>query len=165
MSEPPASRPYMPEYGIAAAPDGQGLLPWSWAAARLEAGHNYWVATVRPEGRPHVMAVWGVWLADAFYFSTGARSRKAQNLAENAACVVCTENADEAVIVEGQATILAPGPSRDRVGEVYQAKYQTGWPPDSPVYVVRPDRVFGFIEHDGAFTGTATRWSFPDPAP
>jgi pyridoxine/pyridoxamine 5'-phosphate oxidase len=49
------------------------------------------------------MPVWGVWADDRFYFSTGRQSRKARNLAANAACVVCAERADEAVIVEGVA--------------------------------------------------------------
>jgi hypothetical protein len=31
QAEPVASRPYMPGYGIAAATEGKGLLPWAWA--------------------------------------------------------------------------------------------------------------------------------------
>jgi len=49
------------------------------------------------------VAVWGLWLDGAFYFSTAARSQKARNLSANPACVVTTESADEAVIVEGVA--------------------------------------------------------------
>ena len=41
----------MPEYGIEPSPDG--MLPWSWAAERLARSRNYWVATTRPNGRPH----------------------------------------------------------------------------------------------------------------
>lgn len=49
------------------------------------------------------MPIGGLWLDGRFYFSTGKQSRKGRNLAANAECVVCTERADEAVIVEGVA--------------------------------------------------------------
>jgi hypothetical protein len=53
---------------------------------------NYWAATSRADARPHLMPVWGVWLRDCFYFSTGPRSRKARNLSQNARCSVSTED-------------------------------------------------------------------------
>ena len=65
----------------------KGLLPWKWAEERLQASHNYYVMTVRPDATPHAMPVWGVWVDDRFYFSTGAQSRKARNLAANASCL------------------------------------------------------------------------------
>src|SRR5438552_1782767 len=70
MSTPRASRPYMPGYGIAPAKGGRGLLPWRWAKERLERGRAYFVSTAAPDGKPHVMPVWGVWFSDAFFFST-----------------------------------------------------------------------------------------------
>lgn len=54
------------------------LLPWSWAECRLLEARNYWIATTRPDGRPHTRPVWGVWEDGAFYFSTG--SLAAENL-------------------------------------------------------------------------------------
>src|SRR5205814_5468060 len=100
---PRSSRPHMPGYGL---PQGnKGLLPWSWAEQRLKKSHNYWITTVKPDGSPHTMVVWGMWQDGRFLFSTGSKSRKARNLAENPKCIVCTENAAEAVIVEGIAEI------------------------------------------------------------
>ena len=96
--EPKASRPHMPGYGILDADKGKGLLPWSWATERLARAHTYWVATARPDGRPHVMPVWGVWLHDALYFSTGNQSRKARNLAENPNCVISFEVGEDQII-------------------------------------------------------------------
>ena len=61
---------------------------WSWAVERLTSSRNYFAATVRPDGRPHSMPVWGVWLDDAFWFNTGGESRKAKNLAANAHCIM-----------------------------------------------------------------------------
>src|SRR5712672_4276002 len=98
-SKPKGSRPHMPGYGL---PTGsKGLLPWKWADERLKKSHNYWISTLKPDGSPHTMVVWGLWQDGRHLFSTGSKSRKARNLALNANCIVCTEEASEAVIVEG----------------------------------------------------------------
>lgn len=160
-TEPKASRPYMPGYGIVDANSGTGLLPWSWATERLVKAHNYWIATTRPDARPHAVPVWGVWLDGAFHFSTGRHSRKARNLAGNPWCVVCPERADEAVIVEGVAEEVTDPALLGQFVDVYNTKYE--WDLDlslGPIYAVRPRVAFGFIEHADNFTGTATRWEF-----
>lgn len=150
----------MPEYGLLAPDEGQGLLPWGWAAERLTRARNYWVATTQPDGRPHVTAVWGVWLDDTFYFSTGRQSRKARNLAERPHCVICTEDAAEAVIVEGRTVLVGDPAPLARIANIYRAKYASSFPDDSNVYAVRPQVVFGFIESAAEFAGAATRWRF-----
>ena len=154
----------MPDYGISGADEGEGLLPWEWAAERLSISHNYMVATTRPDGRPHVMPVWGLWLDDAFYFSTGRQSRKARNLGANPHCVVSTDRAEEAVIVEGVAEEVVDGASLKQFYKGYKEKYdwdleQMGFDKE-PVYIVRPRVVFGVRERD--FTSSATRWTFDD---
>lgn len=160
---PQASRPDMPEYGLLDAGQGRGLLPWKWAQERLEMSRNYWVATTRPDGRPHATAVWGVWWDNTFYFSSGRLTRKARNLAHNASCVVCTENAAEAVIVEGVAQLLGNSKVLKRLVLIYQTKYNSTYPEDSNVYAVQPKVAFGFIEDEAEFSGSATRWNFmPD---
>src|SRR5579859_5045004 len=75
--EPAPSRPHMPGYGLPEGPEG--LLPWGSAEQRLGSSQNFWVATVRQEGRPHLMIILGVWDGGVFYFSTGSHSRKARN--------------------------------------------------------------------------------------
>ena len=151
-------RPNMPGYGIAGPKEGKGLLPWNWAQRRLEKAHNYFLCTTRPDGRAHVMPIWGVWSGGAFYFSTGASSVKARNLAANPWCVLCPEGGSEAVIVEGTAQKARPRPA---VGAAYYKKYKWKLDPKmGPIYVIRPATVFGFIEKDELFTKTATRWSF-----
>jgi len=48
---PKAGRPYMPEgYGL--PKNDKGLLPWRYAAERLTEALNYWICSVRPDGRP-----------------------------------------------------------------------------------------------------------------
>ena len=149
----------MPGYGISES--AEGLLPWSWAVERLGESHNYWVTTVRPDGRPHVMPVWGVWLDGRFYFSTARTSRKARNLGENANCVVCTEHAREAVIVEGEAVVSGDADVLQPVWEAYQAKYSWDVAGES-MFAVRPTTAFAFVETPDEFTTTATRWRFTE---
>src|SRR5438445_6307076 len=109
---PRASRPQAAGYGF--PENTKGLLAWSWAEQRLKKSHNYWITTVKPDGSPHTMVVWGLWIDGQFLFSTGSKSRKARNLAKNPNCVVSTEDAHEAVIVEGTARV-ADVPTRRRL--------------------------------------------------
>src|SRR5208283_1645391 len=101
VTQPKASRPLMKGYGVPKSL--KGALPWEWARQRLVESHNHFIVSVRPNGAPHLMPVWGVWREEAFYFSTAETSRKARNLKRNPNCVVSTEKAEEAVIVEGVA--------------------------------------------------------------
>jgi hypothetical protein len=160
--KPESSRPHMPGYGLPAGK--KGLLPWSWAEQRLRKSHNYWITTVKPDGSPHTMVVWGLWQNGRFVFSTGSKSRKARNLAQNTNCVVCTEHAHEAVIVEGIAEI-ADVPARRKFLPTYERKYKfdmNGMKDDllsmrEPVFAVRARVVFGLWEKD--FIGKSTRWT------
>jgi len=155
---PKAGRPHMPGYGL---PKGKkGLLPWAWAQRRLTTSHNYWLITVRPNGTPHAMPVWGLWVEAVFYFSTGRESRKARNLARNPSCVVCSERADEAVIVEGMAEEIKDERLLARLARPYHRKYKP-WKLDpalGPIYAVRPRAAFGM--HEKRFVSAATRWRF-----
>jgi pyridoxamine 5'-phosphate oxidase-like protein len=108
-ASPRPGRPNIPGYGIVGEKEGGGLLPWSWAEERLIRGWNYWITTTRPDGRPHLMPVWGLWREGAFWFSTGEKTVKARNLAANPNCVVAADRADEAVIVEGRAEWVPAG--------------------------------------------------------
>ena len=159
-----AGRPYMPGYPLLDASGGRGLLPWSWAEERLEQAHNYWLATARPDGAPHLMPLWGLWLDGRFCFSTGGQSRKARNLALDARCAVSTERADEAVIVEGVADRVHDPALLARFAAAYNAKYDWDIDPGStePIFAVRPRVAFGFIEDSEDFNGSATRWRFDD---
>ena len=162
---PQASRIATPRYGF--PKDTKGLLPSSWAEQRLKKSHNYWITTVKPDGSPHTMVVWGLWQDGRFLFSTGSQSRKARNLTQNANCVVCSEHAQEAVIVEGTAEI-ADLPARRKFLPPYERKYKfdiSKMKPDilsmkEPVFAVRPRVVFGLWEKE--FIEKSTRWSFEE---
>ena len=167
-SAPLPSRIAAPGYGF---PKGtKGLLPWSWAEQRLKKSHNYWLTTitlttVTPKHKPHTMVVWGLWQDGRLLFSTGSQSRKARNLAQNPNCVICTEHAHEAVIVEGVAEI-ADVAARRKLIPTYERKYKcdlSSMKDDllsmkEPVFAVRPRVVFALWEKH--FQGKSTRWKF-----
>lgn len=164
---PKASRPHAPGYGF---PESKkGLLPWSWAEQRLKKSHNYWITTVRTiesgDTSPHTMVVWGLWQDGRFLFSAGSKSRKARNLTANSNCIVATEHAHEAVIVEGTAEI-AEVAARRKMIPAYERKYKFDlstmkddlFSMKEPVFAVRPKVVFGMWEK--YFQSKSTRWTF-----
>ena len=91
--EPVAEQPF-------SADDERPLTTWAEARQRLAEAEWYWLATLRPGGRPHVMPVLAVWLEGALYFSTGAASRKCNNLARNPHCVIAVGSDAFHLVVE-----------------------------------------------------------------
>jgi hypothetical protein len=160
---PKASRPQALGYGFPETT--KGLLPWSWAEQRMKKSHNYWITTVKPDGSPHTMVVWGLWQDRRFLFSTGSKSRKARNLGENPNCIVCNEHAHEAIIVEGTAEI-ADVAARRKMLPLYERKYKFDMSTmkddilsmKEPVFAVRPRVVFAMWEKH--FQNKSTRWEF-----
>ena len=162
--DPLPSRPEMPGYGL---PEGdEGLIPWNWADRRLQDSHNYWLATVRHDGRPHLMVIWGLWFDGMFYFSTGSRSRKTRNLENNAHCAIGTEQSHEAVVVEGIAEKLRDVEQLKALLSLYERKYDYDMSTvrqdilelREPIFAVRPNIAFGLDEEAGM--ANATRWRF-----
>ena len=72
-----------------------GMVTWQWAVERLEAARNYWLATTKVDGAPHVMPVWGLWLDGAVLFSTSPESIKARNFARDPRAVL-------AIVADGE---------------------------------------------------------------
>jgi Pyridoxamine 5'-phosphate oxidase len=150
---------------------GATPTPWPEARGRLERAEVYWLATVRPDGRPHVTPLIAVWLDGALYFHTGPSERKAKNLAGNAHCAITTgcntlaEGLD--LVVEGDAVQVSDETRLERVAEAIASKY--GWQVtvrdgalhgeggEALVYEVRPTTVFGFGKGDPF---SQTRWRF-----
>ena len=165
MSEPKAGRPHWPD-ALESVPEGsRGLKPWSWAVERLEKSHNYWIATTRPDGGPHLMLVWGIWWQDGFWFSTGARTRKAKNMEANPRCVIGTDQSDEAVILEGVAHKVTDRAVWKELVQIYNEKYGGDVGPllensGSYVFRVEPRVAFGQDEHADDFAQAMTRWTW-----
>ena len=166
VTEPLVERPAMPDYGVD-SPDWSGL-PWAWAAERLATNRNFWVVTANQHGRPHALPVWGVWHDGdhRFAFSCGPRSRKAANIAVNPSVAVTSDSTIECVSIEGKASAVE-GDRADTWIDRYLDKYR-GEAPDltaeflraNRIFEVRPERAFGIIEREDAFSTRATRWRF-----
>src|SRR3954454_12265322 len=121
-------RPCRRNYGVATTHEGQRRR--EWVDGQMTKSRNYWIASTRPDGRPHAAPVWGVWVDGVLYFSSDARSRKARNLAANPEVVAHLESGDDCVILEGR---VEPMTDRDKllalgVGKAYSTKY----PPIDP---------------------------------
>lgn len=162
MDEPRSTRPHMPGYGVLGPTEGTGLLPWSWAVQRLITSRDYWLATRWPDGRPHLMPVWGVWDDDAWWCSSGSASRKVRNLMEDPRCTLSTDNAWEPVVVEGTASTVTDLAARTRFITLLNTKYATSYPVEftdpatTATILVRPRWAFGLTEDD--FGGSPTSW-------
>jgi hypothetical protein len=167
IDPPVVERPDVPTYGI---PETiEGALPWSWAAACLAAAETYWVATTRPDGRPHAMPIWAAWCAGRLWFEGGRLTRRARNIEVNPAISVGLElPGDGAVVVEGTCARLAAPPD-GLTGQLVAAfaKYArpprgyvvdpANWSsPDGGIWAVTPGIVFGW----SSFPADATRWRF-----
>jgi nitroimidazol reductase NimA-like FMN-containing flavoprotein (pyridoxamine 5'-phosphate oxidase superfamily) len=134
----------------------------------------YWLATVQPDGRPHVVPVLSVWLEGALYFCANENTRKARNLTDNVHCVITVGNNAMHLVVEGEAAKVRDEVKLQRVAGVYASKYDwhvtvrdgafyadygapTAGPSPYDVYEVTPTTAFGFGT-DEKFS--PTRWSF-----
>jgi nitroimidazol reductase NimA-like FMN-containing flavoprotein (pyridoxamine 5'-phosphate oxidase superfamily) len=160
--DPASSRPYMPGYGIVGPLEGRGLLPWSWAEERLVQSHDYWLATVRPDGSPHVMPVWGVWMEGAAWWSSSHQSRKARNMASDPRAVITTDNPRQPVVVEGTAELIFEDQVIERFTAWVNAKYDTdlavSFFTENACFRLDPRWVFSLDDEE--FIGTPTRWVF-----
>jgi len=154
---------------------GATALPWVDAEQHLQKAEVFWLSTVRPEGRPHVVPLIAVWLDGALYFITGEEERKAKNLAKNpqvtitTGCNALSEGLD--LVVEGEAVVVSDDSKRRRVVDAYVAKYGEGWRlpiGDVLFFEVTPTTAFGFGRSEapqswgpppaGGFS--QTRWRF-----
>jgi|SRR3989304_6285225 len=78
---------------------------------RREREKNVWVATVRPDGRPHLVPVWFVVEGEQWYLCTAPNSVKARNLQANPHAALALENGSDPLVVEGEARAVAPSPA------------------------------------------------------
>jgi len=163
-------------------------LEWAPIAARLDRGlpqapgtggpnrHTCWLATIDPDGRPHVTGIGALWHESTFWFETGERSRKGRNLARDPRCTlgVATEEFD--LVVEGEAApvrdpaVVADMADRwaaegwpaepDETGTALTAEFSapSAGPPPWLVYRLTPSAATALATVE---PGGATRWTFP----
>jgi hypothetical protein len=167
--------------------DQPGTTPWTLARERLsnpEPGRTSWLATVRPDGRPHLMPIIAFWIDGAFHFVVGEGTRKGRNLAADGRCVVATGSTTLPsldVVVEGHAERLDDEAAVRRIAEmlsgnnwpleargdqVYGPNAPTAGPPPYSIYRMVPSKafglpgMFGMEQFDPADLPKPTRWEF-----
>ena len=107
---------------------GSEPIPWSRALAQLDAGGGrgtYWLATTRPDGRPHIAGFGGLWVDGKVYLVSGAATRKSRNLSANPNCAVSVSLPGLDLVIEGTVTRGTDEPTLVRLAERYAAQ---GWP-------------------------------------
>ncbi|OLF17107.1 pyridoxamine 5'-phosphate oxidase family protein [Actinophytocola xanthii] len=109
---------------------GSDELPWSrprdlLATETPAANLPFFLATVRPDGRPHVTGIGAIWLDDTLYFVSGPGTRKSRNLAVNPACAVSVRLPGIDLTLEGEAVRVLDPSTLERVASVYRSG---GWP-------------------------------------
>src|SRR5579863_2972035 len=97
--------------------DLYGLPPIAWETItrRLDAGvsqapgsggpnhHTCWLATLNPDGSPHVTGVGALWEDGALWFETGDGTRKGRNLARDPRVALSVSTTEFDLVVEGEA--------------------------------------------------------------
>lgn len=159
--EPKRSRPQLPkEYGMPS--NAKGMLSWEWVEERLKKARNYWVCTVRPDGRPHATPVWAMWVNGTLYLDGHPQTRWARNIANNPAVTIHLESGDEVVILEGTVEDM---PQIDRALAEQLAADSTGkYNYSTEVEVMMERGLFAFHPKValawGEFPKSMTRWRF-----
>jgi hypothetical protein len=114
-----------------------GLPPVNWASVleKLDAGsppapdaHNArttWLTTLNEDGSPHVTAVGALWLDGSFWFQTGTRTRKSQNVARDSRCSIAVSILDADVVAEGEAVRETDPATLTRLAKAWSDQ---GWP-------------------------------------
>jgi pyridoxamine 5'-phosphate oxidase-like protein len=171
----PVAEPITPTgKGSGLTPGAGGVLDWSEAERRLAGGGWRWLTTVRPDGAPHVMPVFGVWSESVVFVASKAGTRKSRNLDADGRCVLTTDADGVHLIVEGEATRVRDQATLERASAAFTQVY--GWPttvageeldadygaptsggPPYRIYQIVPTKAFA-LPAGGDFM--PTRWRF-----
>ncbi|MDQ6656931.1 MAG: pyridoxamine 5'-phosphate oxidase family protein [Actinomycetota bacterium] len=159
---------------------GAPTTPWESVSRALQDAELYWLTTVRPNGRPHVTPVIGLWRSGGMHFATGPEEQKAHNINGNPLVAITTgvntwaDGLD--VVVEGAAVRVTDSAHLHLVADAIEAKYGSAWTftvggdgdifgdRDHPAHLfkVDPDKVLAFGKNP--HTQTAFRFSKPNVA-
>lgn len=137
------------------------MLDWAELSSAFAKSRNYWICTSRPDGRAHAAPVWGIWLDETLYFSTGPKSVKGRNLSSRSDVTVHLESGDDVFIIEGMVEPVTDVDVLARFVEAYDTKYSFRPNPDDPgglFYLVRPRVALGWHERNFPESATSWRW-------
>jgi hypothetical protein len=134
---------------------GGSLLEWDWVLELLASARNAWLASVRPDGRPHVAPLWVVVVDGAVWFSTPSTTTKGRNLAKDDRIALHVESGDDVTILEGRAVRRAG----EGVAAAYAAKYDWGDVQSDTLWVVDVESALAWRGHLGSGQVDATRFT------
>jgi hypothetical protein len=168
--------------------DDTPTTSWDVAQDRLanpESPRTTWLATVTPDGRPHLMPIIAFWIDDALHFVVGEGTRKGRNLLADARCSIgmsSTKLPSLDLIAEGRAAPLRDPATVKRIAgylaenawpleargdEVFGPNAPTAGPPPYRIFRMVPSRVFGLPgmfgmeQYQPDELPKPTRWDFP----
>jgi nitroimidazol reductase NimA-like FMN-containing flavoprotein (pyridoxamine 5'-phosphate oxidase superfamily) len=154
------TRPVFPEGYLE---DPKSLLPWSHVEKRLKEAMHYWLCTVRPNGRPHAVPNWAVYIQGKIYFDGSPETRHARNIAKNQHVVVHLESGEDVLIVEGVAKASGK-PAIElalQIAQAYSEKYaDRGYAPqpdqwnEGGLFEIQPRTIIAWTQ----FTDDPTRF-------
>jgi len=124
------------------------FLGWDWVTAQLTEAKHYWLCSVRPNGHPHVVPRWGVFIENKFYYDGSPETRHSRNILVNPNVSLHLESGEKAIILEGISQ-LAEKPKLEfaiRLAEEIGRKYSGNG------YAPKPDQwdeggLFVFTPH------------------
>jgi hypothetical protein len=158
-------RPGIPRsYGI--SEDEQGMLGWDAVTGALVAAPVYWVSTVRPDGLPHLIPIWGAWAEDAVFIEGGDETRWARNLTEGDGRVdVGVDSDGMQVMVRGVAAkVEVADDTQTAIADGYEAKYPYR-PDKNHFWRIAPTSVLAWrVDPMEAFASTPTQFDFESPS-
>jgi pyridoxamine 5'-phosphate oxidase-like protein len=108
---------------------GSPALDWGRARDLLAAPQGpdvpFFLGTVGPDGRPHAAGIGALWWAGDLYFTSGAGTRKARNLAANPACTVSVRLDGIDLVLEGTVERVVDPATLAELAARYR---RGGWP-------------------------------------
>src|SRR5262249_35144366 len=98
------------------------FVTWDWVATQLTESKHYWLCSVRPDGRPHVVPRWCVYVDGKIYYDGSPETRHAINISSNPNVAAHLESGWEAIILEDIARPAGkPSPDLGRkLSEAYK---------------------------------------------
>ena len=155
-------------------------IPWSRALEILEASGpqpngTTFLATMRPDGRPHLAGVGAIWDNGKVYIVSGDGTRKSKNLAENPNCAVAMPFSGMDLVIEGVVERVTDDETLQRLARryadggwpanvedgafTYEYSAPSAGPPPWYLYAMTPTTAFGVASEE---PHGATRWRFTD---
>ena len=123
MTTPKITRPKFPKGYV---DNLVSYVDWDWVAAQLTESRHYWLSSVRPNGKPHIVPRWAVYVDGKIYYDGSPETRHARNIETNPNICVNLESGSEVIMLEGTSR-AADKPSPElakRLSTEYKRKYK-----------------------------------------